>query len=32
VDAVAGKLIVEPVEAEVGRLRSFRKALQAAAR
>ncbi|CAI3800327.1 GTPase [Pseudarthrobacter sp. MM222] len=32
VDAVAGKLIVEPVEAEVNRLRSFRKALQTAAR
>lgn len=32
VDAVAGRLIVEPVDAEVGRLHSFRKALQAASR
>jgi hypothetical protein len=32
VDAVAGRLIVEPVDAEVDRLHSFRKALQAASR
>ncbi|MGY2745934.1 GTPase [Pseudarthrobacter sp. O4] len=32
VAAVAQDLVVEPVEAEAGRLRSFRKALQAAAR
>ncbi len=31
VESVAGKLVVAPVEGEIGRLRSFRRALQAAA-